>query len=337
MKFKSRQREFQELFRALLASKYFRDRNAVCGELLQYRNRQVSAVYQVRVGFRNGEGLYWIKVSPMAQLEYRFLRSVYERFRGVPRLAVVKPVAYLEDCTALIIGHAEGKLLSYRIKRRQNRMAGVLWQDERLKEDCYMCGKWLALLHSYHLLENEQYDVQVLIQYIELRLKKLIDKSILEKEFCDRVMRYLFQNLSRLSPNDLVRVKTHGDYAPYNVLVSGNELVVFDPSVGGYFGRLGNFCARHEDIVHFHNFLMDMSPQIVGSQTRRTLAAAFFEGYNDNSDWAVDESSPVFKAFLVKYKLLDAMNNWPSIIHRLIGEKHHGKQFQRWFGKTCGY
>ena len=157
MKFKSRQREFQELFRALLACEYFRERKAVSGELLQYRNRPVSDVYQVRVGFGNGEGLYWIKLSPQAEQEYRFLRSMYERFRGVPRLAVVKPVAYLEDCTALIIGHAEGELLSCRIKRRLNRVAGVLWRDERLKEDCYMCGKWLALFHSYHLLENEQY------------------------------------------------------------------------------------------------------------------------------------------------------------------------------------
>jgi len=337
MKFKSRQREFQELFRALLACEYFRERKAVSGELLQYRNRPVSDVYQVRVGFGNGEGLYWIKLSPQAEQEYRFLRSMYERFRGVPRLAVVKPVAYLEDCTALITGHAEGELLSSRIKRRINRVAGVLWRDERLKEDCYMCGKWLALLHSYHLLENEQSDVQELIEYIDLRLKKLIDKSILEKEFCDRVLRYLFQNLSRVSPNDLVRVQTHGDYAPYNVLVSNKELFVCDPDVGGYFGRLGNFCPRHEDIVHFYNFLIAMSPQIVGSQTRRTLAAAFLQGYNDNTDSAVDESSPVFKAFLVKYKLLNTLDNWPSIINRLTGEKHRGRQFQRWFEKACGY
>ena len=337
MKFKSGQDLSKDLMGGLLNCKYFRERNALCVELVRLANRHVSTVYQVRVYLENEERLYWMKVSGGAEQEYRFLESTYEQFRDVPQLSAVKPVTYLEDFGALITEHTDGERLSSRIKRRLNRLSALLGEDERVRRDCYMCGKWLALLHTYELPSNLQYNLEELIEYIDVRLKRLADRSGLERDFCGRVLAYLLHILSMVPPEERVRVKTHGDYAPYNIMVSGDELVVFDPSVGSYFGRLGNYCSRYEDIVHFYNFLRGMSSQIVGSRTRTVLVSSFLEGYNDNSRSAVDESSPAFKAFLVKYKLLEVLETRSSMMRRLIGEKERVRGFMRWFERTCAH
>ena len=120
-----------------------------------------------------------------------------------------------------------------------------------------MCGKWLAVLHSQALPAEHRYSPEELLEYIEVRLNLLVERSAFDKRLCDRVMAYLLRILPMVPLSDLERVKTHGDYAPYNIIVSGQELVVFDPAVGSYFGRLGNYCARYEDIVHFYNPLKE--------------------------------------------------------------------------------
>lgn len=324
-----------DLINALLSSEYFRERGAGSVKVLQLANRHVSTIYQVKVSLENGERIYWVKVCRSAEQEYRFLQDTYQQFRDIPRLSVVKPVTYLEDFSSLVTKHTNGELLSSRIKRRLNRLSILLGGNERVRRNCYTCGKWLALLHANELPSTQQYNREELVAYIDERLKLLVQRSGLDEGFCQQVLGYLHRTLSAAPPEDLVRVKTHGDYGPYNIMVSGDEVVVLDPSVGMYFGRLGGYCSRYEDIVHCSNFLNGMSSEIVGSRTRKALVSRFLEGYNDNSRLAVDKSSPVFKAFLVKYKLLDVLDTWPSIMQGIIGERGRVRGFQRWFQRIC--
>ena len=207
MKFKSGQVLPKELMHALLNCEYFRERKAACVNLLRLRKRHVSTVYQLRVWLENGERVYWIKVSRGAEQEYRFLQSAYEQFHDIEQFTVVKPVTYLENFPALITEHTDGELLSSRIKRRLNRVSALIAEDERVRRDCYMCGNWLALLHTYELPSNQQYDLEELIKYVDVRLKRLVDRSGLEKDFCERVLAYLLQILSMVPPEDLVRVR----------------------------------------------------------------------------------------------------------------------------------
>jgi len=325
----------EEITHALWKCPYFRERRALGMQVLQFWSRHVSAMYQVKVVFRNAERLYWIKMSKSAEEEYRFLQAAYERFEDVPELNVVKPVTYLEDIGALITEHTSGERLSSRIKRRLNRVSAVFGEDEGIKWSCYMCGKWLAVLHSHVLPAGHRYSPEELLEYIKVRLNLLVERSAFDRRLCDRVMAYLLKILPMISLSDLERVKTHGDYAPYNIIVSGQELVVFDPSVGSYFGRLGNYCARYEDIVHFYNHVKELSPHIVSARTRSTLVGCFLQGYNENSRSPVDRSSPGFRAFLLKYKLLGVLNTWPSMSKWLLGENGRAKVFEWWFERNC--
>ncbi len=323
---------------ALLECAYFQERKAVSVKLLRFQKRHVSSVYMVEVCFANEKRLFWIKVSGDALEEYRYLRDSFEHFRDLPQLSLVKPIAYLDVFSALVTEHSNGTVLSSKIKRRLNRFTAFLSINEplaRVKRDCYTCGQWLAWLHLQQLPSDQKCEVQELIDYVEVRLRLLGERSVLKESFCKQVVDRLKKNLAEVPHEDLVRVRTHGDFAPYNVLVSGQVLVVLDPAVDMYFGRQGNYCSRYEDVVHFSNFLRGMSAHVIGSEVRAALVSCFLKGYNDNNRSTVNQSSPSFEAYLVKYRLLEALDNCPSIAYGLSGQGSRAKKFENWFTKRC--
>jgi hypothetical protein len=274
--------------------------------------------------------LYWIKVSRVAENEYRFLRSAHEHFRDIPNLGVVKPVAYIKESRAVVTEHASGEILSSQIKRRLNILTGLMGDHKNIKQLCYMCGKWLALLHMHELPSTQSYEPATLVEYVAVRLEQLVNRATLDEPTGELVLKALSDYLAMACPEDLTRVRTHGDYAPYNVLASNGDLVVHDPDVGGYFARLDNFCPRYEDIIRYLKFVRTMSSYMIRSSTRSELGSKFLEGYNDTSRFAVDESSPAFRAFLIKYKLLQ-VTSVSSFTTRILGEKGRGRIFRQWF------
>ena len=151
MNFRSSKSSQKDITNSLTNCDYFQQMEAICIELDRPSKRPVSTVYRVRVRLEKGEKLYWAKVSQDSEQEYQFLESTYDQFRDVPQLSVVKPAAYLSDISALITEHTDGQPLSYYIKRRLNRISALLGEDASLRRYCYMCGKWLALLHGGRL------------------------------------------------------------------------------------------------------------------------------------------------------------------------------------------
>jgi hypothetical protein len=283
--------------------------------------------------------LYWVKLhssNPGGALqEFEFLRSSREQFRSLPNLDVVTAVAYLNEFEGLVTEHTSGPLLSSHLKRRSNRISSFVTRNRYICERFYLCGVWLATLHQPQAPGAQYYPREDLLTYVDERLQRLLagpDQATLYGQ----VRSFLERSLAAVSPEDLIRVKTHGDYAPYNVLLRGDDLVVFDPSVGLDFGKLDNYCARYEDVVHFYNWALEMFGQIVSAGTRRELVRRFLEGYNQNAAFPVDPSSAAFRVFWLKYKLFDALDTWPSLMTVLSARDSRIDAFRRWFEQAAG-
>lgn len=326
-----------ELLKALLDCDYIRRLEPISVDTLRSVERHVSAVYQVRIQFRKGHGLYWIKVDPRksgsSQQEYDFLCNTYKRFRHIPHLTVLQPVAYLKAFDALVTMHSEGKPLSTHVKHGMNMLSADKKSGIKVKHNFYLCGKWLAKLHGQQLDARQYYTWEELFEYIDIRLKWLLADWGLDAVFYERVLAYFDNKRSELSSIRLIRVKTHGDYAPYNVLVTEDGIAVFDPSVGQYFGQLDNYCSQYEDIVHFYKWSQEMYSHFVSRRVRSELVSRFIEGYNDNIDLAVSPASAAFEVFMVKYKTLSVFDTWPSVISKIKSRKARINEFEQWFDK----
>lgn len=305
--------------------------------------RHVSAIHQVEITFKQREAsLYWVKVHPenngCAELEHNFLSDAHDHFLAEPNLSVLKPVAYLKNYNAMVTEHSPGEPLAAQVKNRLNIFSSFLHSDIKIKNNFYMCGKLLAKLHQQRLSNGELYSSEELFKYIDIRLKKLMEQSKLDEEFYNRLQKYFLDIKDELSEVNLIRVKTHGDYAPYNVLVcegaSEDELVMFDPAVGQYFGSLENYCSQYEDVIHFYKWTQEMFSPFVSQRTRDYLCSKFLQGYNENSKNPVDERSIAFEVFMMKYKVLSVFDTWPSLISKLTDKNSRIKAFESWFDET---
>lgn len=322
---------FQKVSEALLAAEYFTERNAESVELLKASSRWVSDLYFVSVDFRFGRrGKYWIKIHPDAENEYIFLKKTYDHLSDYPSLSIVRPVAHLEGVDGVVTEHASGEILSDMILRKLNRMRSLSHNGPQVQDYMYGCGKWLAALHSDRLSGHEAFRVEELLEYISERIEMLVQAGAIRREMAGRILRAMEKEVPLVHSDDLIRMRTHGDFAPYNVLVYESELVVHDCDAAGYFRGLENYCPRYDDLVRFFGFTLEMSKVIVSKRVRRTLAGEFLRGYNDHTNLTVVRSSSAFKLFELKYRLLGIFDV-SSNVSRLIGKRGRAALFRRWF------
>jgi len=314
-----------------------KEKKATSVEIIRKLRRHGSTLYQIRVQIEDAWEIYWLKIyyskaNKDAEKEFKFLQTTFEQFRDIPQLATVEPMGYLEEFAALIIKHCEGELLSLRTERYLYSFPHISIRDrDAIEQDFYLCGKWLALLHKNELLSDSAYNPEFVIDYIDETLSKVALRWGLSKSFCQRVHINLKEMLSQVEPQDLIRVKTHGDYAPYNTLISKEGLVIFDPSFEKSMDRLNQYSARYEDITHFYTYMYGNYRQELARQARMNLLSFFFQGYNEFSQSKIQESSPLFQAFQIKYQLVK-MIDWPSRNMRMpLANKRQGKAFQQWF------
>lgn len=338
---RSREPLAPELVDALLGCDYFAARRASRVELVWASDRPVSNVHQVRVWLEPEPRLFWVKTystdSPGgAEREYRFLRDTHAAFRGHEQLGVIRAVAYVPEVEAVVTEHSDGVPLATLIRRSLNRISAPFSDGEKFERHLERCGSWLAVLHSAALPESEAFDVAVLQEYVDVRLQALEREAAIGPEFRRRVAAHLESLTLRFEPEALRRVRTHGDYGPYNVLASEDRLVGMDPGVGSYLTQLDRRCSRYEDIAHFHVFTRAMSSPLIAGEVRRRLAATFLRSYAAAAGVAVAERSAAFRAFELKWELLEVTGMaWPSLLGRLTSRRARLARFRRWFERAC--
>ena len=331
----------QPLIDALLGSDYFVARNAVGAEIVRSSNRPVSNVYQVRVQMDPSSELFWIKTHSQeslgdAEREYRFLTEARRSFVESDELGIPEVVTYLPELAALVSEHVGGIPLVDLIRSSLNRFAAPFANRAEILRHLERCGSWLSRLHSSALPESELFDLDVLREYVDIRLRTLVNEDAIDRVYRERVMSYLEAAMSEFSVEDRIRVRTHGDYAPYNILVGPGRLNALDPGVGIYLARLDNHSSRYDDVVHFYRFTSMMSRHWVGDGVRKELANAFLRGYQAGDGPHVNPQSGAFRAFRLKYELIDVTGMaWPSLIGRLTSRRMRLARFKHWFKGVC--
>lgn len=203
-------------------------------------------------------GRVWLKSyrrgGDDALREYQFLCRAQDALQGAAALGVPEPIAHLEPAT-IVLGDVSGRP-----------MREVLAHGS--DADCEMavrrCAQWLAAVHGVGQ-DTSTFDMGLAARFVADGWDGLADRAV---------------SLSQAArPCDRVSVITHGDFAPHNVIIAGEQVVVLDPSFHDEFGRREGRCSRHEDLARFWVSLRGLTPADHRSQRRRALAAAFLEAY----------------------------------------------------------
>jgi hypothetical protein len=123
------------------------------------------------------------------------------------------------------------------------------------------------------------------------------------------------------------RVRVHGDYGPHNILVSGDDIVVLDPSFPEDLDAVGNIASPCEDLGRFCAYLRGAIRPDLHSPVADELTRSFLNGYNSVAARRVLPSSPMLLLCTARH-LLRSMFDWKR---RGTPARVVLRRFDRWF------
>ncbi len=274
--------------------------------------------------------------------EFAAGRRLHEALGNAKAFGVVKPVAYYPECLAMVTEEAPGMPLSNAITRD-----GKLWPSaerlEQLATHCRRAGQALAAIQRA-TREASRYDPAELIEYIDVRMHRLLESDRVPFSASDRrqVMNFLESAIPAIPVEQLGLSGSHSDYAPFNVLAAAEKLTVADFTmfkVGSVYNDLTYFYHRLEGYLH---------KPIYRSQTIRRLQGEFLRGYveasgHDGREWRVAEDL-LFKIFWIKH----IVNNYSAVMRLRVVIKGHKvslpaqlfnrrvfRRYNRWLNEFC--
>ncbi|MEA2783092.1 MAG: hypothetical protein QOK29_4636 [Rhodospirillaceae bacterium] len=300
---------------ALLNHHHFREQGARALCFGTGRHRGATLAHRVEVAFAQHSKPYWVKLylvnAADASKEWRFLNEARERPGDGVGLRMPVPVAHLDNFAALVTEHVEGEMLSRRIDDVLHGALPDPGLEKATYDGCRMTGKWLATLHGRRMAAGLDHPVQALIRDIEARARRAGQVGRISESFADRVIELACGLARQIGPEDLVRVWTHGDYAPFNIILADRAVVALDPSFEESIDCLGNYCSRYEDLARFC-VCIGGSPTDTGTLQRARMLSQFAGGYNGQAERKMDTASAAFAAFRLKYRLQALIDWWPA-------------------------
>jgi aminoglycoside phosphotransferase (APT) family kinase protein len=195
---------------------------------------------------------------------------------------LAEPVAFIDSSPCVVTRHAPGTPLSSSLD------AGA-----EAEAACARIGSWLAALHA-DALDGETHPREAIAAGVRQRAGHGAPAALQQVQSAVKAL------LAAASDKELVRVRTHGDFAPFNIILDDGRGAVIDPSFERSIDDLDNYCARYEDISRFLTALDDEH------HSQRPLMAAFMRGYGATTPIA---PAPL-TAFLAKYGLQALLDHW---------------------------
>jgi thiamine kinase-like enzyme len=140
-----------------------------------------------------------------------------KRYMENDNLKICEPIAYFPDYNFMLTTKARGLELGK-----------VLKQDDVSLLEIYVrqAAKWLAKLHSIHVILGDTYNMQVEEEKLKKWYKHL---SWLYPDFTEKIQNMLYCVLDKetsLNPEYFTLI--HGDFNPNNIFVEGNDITVID-------------------------------------------------------------------------------------------------------------
>lgn len=274
--------------------------------------------------------------------EFTASRRLHEALGNAKEFGVIKPVAYYPEYLAMVTEEAPGAPLSTVIISD-----GKLWPSTdklaRLATHCRRAGQALAAIQRA-TREASRYDPSELIEYIDVRMQRLLESKRVPFSAADRrqILRFLEAAIPAIPLEQLGTSGCHGDYAPFNLLASADKITVADFTmfkIGSVYNDLTYFCHRLEGYLH---------KPIYRPQTIRRLQDEFLRGYTEASGCAGRERRTaedlLFKIFWIKH----VVNNYSAIMRQRVVAKGKSvslpaqlfnrrvyRRYNRWLNEAC--
>lgn len=305
---------------------------------VKYLRRTNSYVWKCDVKCNNSKNSIYVKVYKkkgftdeeilhFCNTEFKTLKSLYEAFKGYSRYSVVRPLAFFPEHSVFISEEADGELLSDYIKRDARFFSGRQ-KFKRLKEYCFSSGEWLRILHM--LTSRNQKKLSELDMFMHiLRDSRNWDKLGISSIVKNQIILYFEQKLSILGDELVPMSGQHGDFMPYNILISPNKIVVYD------FPYYNNNTV-YFDIARFCSTLLTYPKNpIYTFNNMKKLIYRFIDGYrNDEKPFSYE----ILKLYLI-YNMINYLKWEKALSGNTLFQKFYAMRvipfYLKWLQKNC--
>jgi hypothetical protein len=274
--------------------------------------------------------------------EFAIGRRLHAALGNAEEFGIVKPVAYYPEDLAMVTEEAPGAPLSNVITRHARLWPSAAKLDQ-LATHCRRAGQALAAIQQA-TREVSRYDPAELIEYIDVRMQRLLESGRVPFSAADRrqILRFLEAAIAAVPLEQLGLCGCHSDYAPFNVLAAAEKITVADFTMfkpGSVYNDLTYFYHRLEGYLH---------KPVYRPQTIARLQEEFLRGYtaarghDGHARHIADDL--LFKVFWIKH----VVNNYSAIMRQRVvikGNKlslpaqlfnqHVFRRYNRWLNEVC--
>jgi serine/threonine protein kinase len=233
---------------------------------------------------------------------------------------VVKLLYAIPEKSIIVTEESKGIDLYETIKKNA---LPIFWpiKKQYLIECIKNVSGWLRVKHQRMKIDEQVYDLNLLREYLHVRLKILTEdpRRKFPIQLRDNILRYLDQTRSDIPASDLLVEYTHSDFNPSNVLIDLPVITVLD------FGRLAQESYLLDiSKLYFQIGLFKYKPYFA-SKTIHTLQDVLLNSFNVE-DIA---NKRLFHWMLLRHNLTHLTN-----ITRFWKEKNPTKLYNQWVAKN---
>ena len=235
---------------------------------------------------------HWRRLEKRRENEFAAATMIYEAFKQSSQdYNRVKPIACFPADLILVMEECPGEPLMRLISTRAR-----FWPPFKIRKVlgryCYLSGTWLKIVQQSTIRGDAHLDPGELVQYIDVRLRKLVARSAIpfSETLRSRILNCLEAKALQVGAGDLGIAAVTGDFVPANVLVEKQRVAVLD------FGMF-NYGSIFQDLAQYYQHLDFFRQKPIYSQAMVSeLQEAFLRGYDSN----FDSSKALFSVFRIR-------------------------------------
>lgn len=261
--------------------------------------------------------------------EFRIMQKLNVLGLDTSEYGVGIPFGYYPDYPAIATLEAGNATLRMRYRTRARLLVpSVARQD--VARQVANCGSWLRQFQESTAREPATFDLDELVTYSEVRLKRLLGHSKIgfPAALSEGVIQAIHDQGNRIQPGENRIVGRHNDFAGHNILVSGRKVWVIDFSMFDYGSNAYDPC----------NFWLELEML----KLDRTYSRRFLSGLQERflaSYGLISPDSPAFQLARCRYTLnrlvtsLANMDGWkPDAFYR----RHVVRTCLNWLERFAG-
>lgn len=234
-----------------------------------------SGEHKKLVGLANSNGV--------KKYAWQMTKLLYERFEGGLLLAVPRPYGYLKKYGLFLREYIPGKTMADMIKRKKG--LKKIYADQIID--------WLIALQKVSTVENikNQIDFKKLKNNLAILKQRGLDASIIKQKYITA------KNKIESWSNYHHPVLVHGDFNPFNIIISNDKLTVIDFENA----HLGDPLT---DTANFISHLATLPDLELNPQQRQSSCDVFIKSYEQKNGRLSAQMQKKMETYLAYFNLL---------------------------------